>query len=466
MAISVASAIANNASGVDSVTVNSGAAESEFVLGWASYNDNTATPWSGGDFDTKLTEKDDATGEDTSIAVFHEIAPASPPSSYTFDGSDGSPTGTSRVGGIVISFLGVDAASPFDVTYVEGSHYTKQVNDTTPTPQPITTATNGAMVVIFVFTNNNTITDFGDIAGYTKEVETLGNDRNVAVFTKVVATAGVETPAALAPTGIGSGDDSVMVTLAIKPGATSSISIDSVGVDELNNVVDNEIQVAIRNAGGGFNALQGTGTVALADTDPVTTTPGTSVSQSITSWSDTEIVITVDQGALTAGNVWMHVTEDGGDEASKEITLIADDPGNPVIRSQQTNVTLASGVPISLDLGATFFHSTAQDQLTYTVSGEPDAFSINPTSGLYSGAVDQGQSAGSPYTVTVTATDRDGNSVNDVFTHTIGDEPVNYPTDGPFSSADDYLHWRRRMLRMRGRLVDVIDQELKVDKKD
>ena len=122
MAISVASAIANNASGVDAVTVNSGAAEGEFVLGFCSYNDNNATPWSGGTFDTQLFEVDDAAGEDTSVSVFYEVAPASPPSSYTFDGSDGAPAGTSRVAGIVASFLGVDTASPFDVTFVQGSH--------------------------------------------------------------------------------------------------------------------------------------------------------------------------------------------------------------------------------------------------------------------------------------------------------------------------------------------------------
>jgi len=79
-------------------------------------------------------------------------------------------------------------------------------------------------------------------------------------------------------------------------------------------------QTSVVISGLDFEAAQGTGTVELGDSSTYAT--ATKELQTVTDWQDTAVTITVNQGALSAGNVWVYVTTDNGNTtAGYQITL-------------------------------------------------------------------------------------------------------------------------------------------------
>ncbi|MEG7364279.1 Ig-like domain-containing protein, partial [Pseudomonas citronellolis] len=69
-----------------------------------------------------------------------------------------------------------------------------------------------------------------------------------------------------------------------------------------------------------------------------------------------------------------------------------------------------------------YFHDADGDTLTYSASGLPNGLSIDPNTGVISGTIDHSASqdgTGGVHSVTVTATDGDGESVDRVFTWTV-----------------------------------------------
>ncbi|MDJ0924236.1 MAG: putative Ig domain-containing protein [Acidimicrobiia bacterium] len=80
----------------------------------------------------------------------------------------------------------------------------------------------------------------------------------------------------------------------------------------------------------------------------------------------------------------------------------------------------AEGAPISLSAAAT--DPDSGDIVTYGATGLPPGLSIDPGSGLISGTIDYNAAAGSPYAVTITATDNGTppeSAVPDTFTWTV-----------------------------------------------
>ncbi len=92
----------------------------------------------------------------------------------------------------------------------------------------------------------------------------------------------------------------------------------------------------------------------------------------------------------------------------------------PVFDQDLLDRTDPEGTVISLSASAT--DPDADDTLTYGASGLPPGLSIDPGSGLISGTIDYTAAAGSPYAVTVTATD-DGappeSAIPDTFSWTV-----------------------------------------------
>lgn len=199
--------------------VPAGTLDGHAMLGYMSYFDDLAVAFSlfGG---TLIMEKADTDGSDTAVAAEHRIA-SSEPANYTFDGGVVTPISSSKVG-IIAAFSGVHT-DVLDVAYVEANHYQKDLNDTTPTPKPITTITNGAVVVIIGYTKDGNVTALGAPTGYTSRLTTVGANRNVILATKLIATAGLETPGAWQHTDIGALDETVSLTFALKAAATGSI---------------------------------------------------------------------------------------------------------------------------------------------------------------------------------------------------------------------------------------------------
>ena len=106
---------------------------------------------------------------------------------------------------------------------------------------------------------------------------------------------------------------------------------------------------SITITGTGFGASQGTGTVKLCPTDNVA--DGSAQAQTVTSWSDTSITITVSRGSLSfLTNLYLFVTADGGSSnASGYVVQI-----EPKVYLRETLVDLTES-PLASVTGITAF---------------------------------------------------------------------------------------------------------------
>ncbi|MCI1003071.1 tandem-95 repeat protein [Ochrobactrum sp. C6C9] len=86
-----------------------------------------------------------------------------------------------------------------------------------------------------------------------------------------------------------------------------------------------------------------------------------------------------------------------------------------------------------------FFSDIDSDTLTYDASGLPDGLTIDPQTGVISGTIDNSASQGGAsgvHTVTVTATDGDGASVDQTFTWTVTN-PIPTANDDSATTTED-----------------------------
>jgi hypothetical protein len=122
--------------------------------------------------------------------------------------------------GIMLAYRGVDTTNPIDVTPT-ASHESYIVDCTNPYSDvmpPITTSTDGAMVVTIMCSTAGS-SDFGtDVppTGYTTRLYDLSNQRSLAIWDKVRATAGTESPGAPAFTVADLTRDQIHLTMALK----------------------------------------------------------------------------------------------------------------------------------------------------------------------------------------------------------------------------------------------------------
>lgn len=388
----------------------------------------------------EIIQNNEAGGEDRGHAVYRKVVTnaSGEPSNYTLLHTD---TGTEQMAAVIVAYRGVDNTTPEDVTVVDPTHLVHYVNSATTNADaanPITTVTNGAVVIVFEAATNQSITSDADPSGYTNRARNYPvNHRNIQVWDITKATAGVETPGAAAWTASDTTTDTSYITMALRPAAAGSVTVTACGPADLGVIFDNELRVEID--GTEFGAVQGTGGVTLNDTDPETTTPGTTVAQTIRSWSDTLISIDVDIGALTAGTVWLGVDNDSGASDSLAIEIKADGGASVVSKRQDpfpADQDIADGTPFSFDASTYLFASDVQDKLTFSAAALPTGLSIT-SAGVISGTISNGAAASSPFATQITATDQDGNTAVDNVTWTVGDNT-------PSSSASDNVTARNR----------------------
>jgi len=165
---------------------------------------------------TEIENTGETGGRDHSIGIGLKVA-ASESGTYNFN-LVGISSGVDRVG-ICLPIIGSDG---LDVTYVKATHYADVTNDPTPTSPAITTVTNNAEVVLIHLCTHLALTAVAP-TGYTIRADiTDSANRNIVVATKLVATAGVETPGAWAHTDGDAASEGITVTLALKPTAAGS----------------------------------------------------------------------------------------------------------------------------------------------------------------------------------------------------------------------------------------------------
>lgn len=219
--------------------------------------------------------------------------------------------------------------------------------------------------------------------------------------------------------GYTAASDSIAMAACAVSESANAVSVDFVGPADLEIIYDNELRVEID----GTNFSASGNAVKLHDTDPLTTTPSVSVTQTIRTESTTKITFDVDKGAHTSDNLWLEVENSGNTSSDSINVAVRDDPGSSAVatRADPSAVEFESGQAFQFDFSEYFFASDVQDELSFTLSGQPDGVTI-VSNGQISGTISDGQSASSPFTVTATCTDLDGNQVTDEFTWTVSSE--------------------------------------------
>ena len=114
------------------------------------------------------------------------------------------------------------------------------------------------------------------------------------------------------------------------------------------------------------------------------------------------------------------ILESAADVASSSIDTASNQA--PELETPLEDVTWSVDASVSLDVSGSFSDSDG-DALTFTASGQPGSMALS-TAGLFSGMPVAGDLAGSPYTITVRATDPEGLFVEDTFEATVTQAPA------------------------------------------
>lgn len=152
-------------------------------------------------------------GRDRVNGIFTKSSSGSEPSTVTVTGT----VATSRqMSGVIVRYS--NSTGSLDVTPT-ASHKSVGVNDSTPPNAAITTATNGAMVVLMMGLTASNIDTWAAPSGYTLVDSTLQSNAQIAIAEKVVATAGAESPGDWLNTVNGNIAEYSGATIAVEPSA-------------------------------------------------------------------------------------------------------------------------------------------------------------------------------------------------------------------------------------------------------
>ena len=146
--------------------------------------------------------------------LYYKVRGAGQGNGYTFSHSFSAGTNTS---GAMIVLRGVDQSTPLDVAYAVGTHHISSVDDLSYAPQDITTASDGALIVILSgYSGGPGTVSWQGITNYTTHEQLEGGSgRNLNILTRTKDVAGLEDPGAFGTTG-DAGEDGASFTLAIR----------------------------------------------------------------------------------------------------------------------------------------------------------------------------------------------------------------------------------------------------------
>lgn len=214
------SASSSDAGDQITVTAPTGIQDGDFLIGSANVEGQPiAEIWATPSGFTLIDSNNDQTGRDRSHGLWYKIA-SGESGDYTFE-IEGTTSGEDRSACISV-YRGVDNTTPLDVAYVEANHYSDFSNTPTPTPDAITTNTDGAFVIVTSAIVPTVITSGIAPSGYTLVVDEKAV-ANLHLAYKEVANAGTETPGAWQHTGGAAGDESSTFTIALKPASVANI---------------------------------------------------------------------------------------------------------------------------------------------------------------------------------------------------------------------------------------------------
>lgn len=202
------------------ITKPSGTADGDVVIiVFNNGQDDGTTPTCTGFTNIGFVES--AVTADNMTSIFYRVS-SSDGASYSCD----YPSSTSnQTSGIAGTFRGVDNTTPIDVTYVQANHYLKVQNTLSPTPQPITTVTNGAFVIVTNHHKGTVTTGITQPTSYTEVAEVIANNRYAEMAYREIVTAGTETPGSftIAESVSDGTQDSAMFTIALRPASSGAL---------------------------------------------------------------------------------------------------------------------------------------------------------------------------------------------------------------------------------------------------
>jgi len=198
-------------------------ADNDFALATYGNGDDLADPVTSSGM-TVIASEGDITGGDRTIAALRKFA-SSESGTQAIVGDSGS--SSNQTVGMLSIFRGVHLTTPMDVAYAVGDHFHVELNEVAPTPDPITTLNDGAMVVCVVHCKNNTVTAIVPPSGYTLAAQNIEDSRHFGVAYKIKATAGLESPGAWGLTGAAGTEDPACFTFALRPAASEKTITDT-----------------------------------------------------------------------------------------------------------------------------------------------------------------------------------------------------------------------------------------------
>lgn len=207
-----------------------GAAAGDFAIFGGHINSNTNDgDWTKpADFNW-LTTKDETGGTpDNQIAIAWKIRGADAGDGYSFGYSGAA----KPMAGALLLFRGVDPVTPFDVPYVEASHYAFYANDSLSAAKPINIVTGGAAVLLFQFLTQSIGTGPpGMPTGYTESesIQMTASGRAMTSCYKIVGAPGTETPGVWLHTDSNGTSDTSNFTLALRPFIPAAAGVRLIG---------------------------------------------------------------------------------------------------------------------------------------------------------------------------------------------------------------------------------------------
>ena len=170
---------------------------------------------------TQIDQFDTTTGSSAArMYIGYKVRGADAGSGYSFgwSGTEG------NAGAMMITYRGGDTSTPFDVTYVKATHFVETSNARNTAAQPITTTTDGAMVVLMQHHSGEAIDTFGPPTNYQQRTAQAGTSINQYSCDRLITSASTETPGVFTHTDAVETQDPRTFTLAIREsGAGASI---------------------------------------------------------------------------------------------------------------------------------------------------------------------------------------------------------------------------------------------------
>lgn len=191
-----------------------GALQDDLIIAFA--NINSIGAWTDPADFIEIDQEDTSPTRSWQSYVGYKIRGADAGSGYQF-----ASVGTAaQIVVSLVAFRGVDTSVPFDVAFVDPTHYNEYTHSVTGAAKPITTATDNAWVVLLQHWGGAVI-GFALLppSGYASRHEILASSRTSFIVSKEIASAGTETPGVYATTGTVTTQDSANYTLALRPAA-------------------------------------------------------------------------------------------------------------------------------------------------------------------------------------------------------------------------------------------------------